>query len=335
MAALQHATAMPCNHAATLPWLPSGLLRTAVDGLCAYAPSFVRVAICVRSGPVWVFRSARFSHASMACSTGRVKFPPLASFTRSIMEGSSRSITLRFGLPLGLALPGALTTAEIDATMAYAEAEKALATRAAGISPPGAPPGAPQPCLRMWASSPPTSPVSLTAGAKPAPSAAGPPPSATTGHEPPTGSEAVKAVLRGIRRTIGSAKEGKAPAIADLIGQMVALCPDNMIGKRDRAQLCPGFAGACRRSELCALEVADLTEVPDGLRVLIRRSKGDQEGQGQEVAIPRGYKLRRVEAVQTWLAAAEISTGRGVPGGEAGRTGLRRRPWRTTARRGS
>ena len=129
------------------------------------------------------------------------------------------------------------------------------------------------------------------------------------GHEPPTNSEAVKAVLRGIRRTIGSAKQGKAPATADLIGQMLALCPDTMIGKRDRALLCLGFAGAFRRSELCALEVADLTEVPDGLRILIRRSKGDQEGQGQEVAIPRGYKLRPVEAVQTWLAAAEISAG--------------------------
>ena len=120
----------------------------------------------------------------------------------------------------------------------------------------------------------------------------------------------MKAVLRGIRRTIGSAKQGKAPATADLIGQMIALCPDSMIGKRDRGLLCLGFAGAFRRSELCALEVGDLTEVPDGLRILIRRSKGDQEGQGQEVAIPRGYKLRPVEAVQTWLAAAEISTGR-------------------------
>jgi hypothetical protein len=58
------------------------------------------------------------------------------------------------------------------------------------------------------------------------------------GHEPPTGSEAVKAVLRGIRRTIGSAKQGKARATADLIGQMIALCPDNMIGKRDRGLLC-------------------------------------------------------------------------------------------------
>ena len=90
---------------------------------------------------------------------------------------------------------------------------------------------------------------------------------------------------------------------------MLALCPDSMIGKRDRALLALGFAGAFRRSELVALQVADLAETPDGLRVLIRRSKGDQEGQGQEVAIPRGYRLRPVEAVQTWLAAAEISVG--------------------------
>ena len=79
------------------------------------------------------------------------------------------------------------------------------------------------------------------------------------GHEPPTNQEAVKTVLRGIRRTIGSAKQGKAPATADLIGQMLALCPDTMIGKRDRALLCLGFAGAFRRSELCALQVEDLT----------------------------------------------------------------------------
>jgi hypothetical protein len=58
-----------------------------------------------------------------------------------------------------------------------------------------------------------------------------------------------------------------------------------------------------------ALDVTDLVEAPDGLRVLIRKSKTDQEGQGQEVAIPRGCRLRPVEAVQTWLAAAEISAG--------------------------
>jgi len=37
-------------------------------------------------------------------------------------------------IPLGPALPGGLTAAEIDATMTYAEAEKSAATRAAYAS---------------------------------------------------------------------------------------------------------------------------------------------------------------------------------------------------------
>jgi integrase len=119
----------------------------------------------------------------------------------------------------------------------------------------------------------------------------------------------VKAVMRGIRRAIGTAPGRKAPATADLIGEMLKHCPTTLAGKRDRALLRFGFASACRRSELAALEVADLVEVPDGLRVTIRRSKTDQEGLGQEIAIPRGYRLRPVEAVETWLAAAEISSG--------------------------
>jgi site-specific recombinase XerD len=198
-------------------------------------------------------------------------------------------------IPLGPALPGALTTAEIDATMAYAEAEKALATRAAYASD--------WRDFAAWCTSRGATALPAHVGIVAAylSSLANSGRKASTigrraaaigyhhkmaGYEPPTNQEGVKAVLRGIRRTIGSVKQGKAPATADLIGQMVALCPDSMIGKRDRAQLCLGFAGAFRRSELCALEVADLTEVPDGLRILIRRSKGDQEGQGQEVAIP-------------------------------------------------
>jgi hypothetical protein len=57
-----------------------------------------------------------------------------------------------------------------------------------------------------------------------------------------------------------------------------------------------------------ALQVEDLVETPDGLRVIIRRSKTDQEGQGAEVAILRSFRLRPVEAVRSWLAAG-ISTG--------------------------
>ena len=131
----------------------------------------------------------------------------------------------------------------------------------------------------------------------------------TAGHEPPTNRETVKAVMRGIRRTIGAAPDQKAPATSDRITDMVARCPDTLIGKRDRALLLLGFAGAFRRSELMALTVADLSEVDGGMRVIIRRSKTDQEGQGQEIAIPAGGKLRPVEAVQAWLAASGITEG--------------------------
>jgi hypothetical protein len=34
---------------------------------------------------------------------------------------------------------------------------------------------------------------------------------------------------------------------------------------------------------------------------------GSTSGEGQEIAIPRGYHLRPVEMVQMWLARAEIS----------------------------
>jgi integrase len=78
---------------------------------------------------------------------------------------------------------------------------------------------------------------------------------------------------------------------------------------RDRALLLFGFSGAFRRSELVALRVEDLTETPDGLRVRIRHSKTDQEGVGQEIAIPRGTRLRPVEALRAWLAAAGITEG--------------------------
>ena len=129
------------------------------------------------------------------------------------------------------------------------------------------------------------------------------------GHEPPTNQEGVRAVLRGIRRTIGAAAQGKAPPPP-------TCSPPCWRSARTRS---PATATAhCSLWASPAPSAApswwrwrstDLTEVPDGLRVRIRRSKTDQEGQGAEIAIPRGYRLRPVEAVQAWLAAAEISAG--------------------------
>jgi hypothetical protein len=69
-----------------------------------------------------------------------------------------------------------------------------------------------------------------------------------------------------------------------MVGQRPA--PDKPLGARDRAMLLVGFGAALRRSELAALTIGDVETVPDrGLRLLVRRSKTDQHGQGQAIAV--------------------------------------------------
>lgn len=127
--------------------------------------------------------------------------------------------------------------------------------------------------------------------------------------ETPTDAEAVKAVVRGIRRTYGGAKVKKCPAVSTKMLAMVATAPDNLTGLRDRALLLLGFAGAFRRSELVALDFPDVLESAEGLRVVIRRSKTDQDAEGATIAIPRGDVACPVKAVRDWLEAADIQEG--------------------------
>jgi site-specific recombinase XerD len=129
------------------------------------------------------------------------------------------------------------------------------------------------------------------------------------GHEPPTGVELVKATLRGIRRAIGAAPRRKAPAVAETTRGMAGAVPEGLKGLRDRALLLLGFAGAFRRSELVALDVCDIEETDDGLRVTIRRSKTDQEGVGATIAIIRGGACCPVKAMRKWLDAAGVTEG--------------------------
>ena len=92
---------------------------------------------------------------------------------------------------------------------------------------------------------------------------------------------------------------------------MTAAQPDNLLGLRNRAILLLGFAGAFRRSELAALDLADLQFSRDGLAVTLRRSKTDQDGEGRTVGIPYGSDPATcpVRTIQDWTAAASISSG--------------------------
>jgi len=127
----------------------------------------------------------------------------------------------------------------------------------------------------------------------------------------PTVDRAVRRVMTGIRRQNGTAQEGKAPAVTREIRAMVATLPPTLRGRRDRALLLLGFAGAFRRSELVALDVADVVPTDDGLIVRLRRSKTDQEGEGRQVGIPFGSRPDTcpVRAVRAWLAASGVGEG--------------------------
>src|SRR5258706_9872008 len=90
---------------------------------------------------------------------------------------------------------------------------------------------------------------------------------------------------------------------------MAANTGANLKRLRDRALLLIGFAGALRRSELVALNIEDIEEAPDGMKITIRHSKTDQEGAGQTIAIPFGKIACPVAALKEWIAAAGIGSG--------------------------
>jgi len=131
------------------------------------------------------------------------------------------------------------------------------------------------------------------------------------GIESPTQASVVRETVRGIRRSLGVKPNKKAPVTIDELRKMVATRPQTLLGLRDRALLLLGFSGAFRRSELAALDHADLDFVAEGVVVTVRRSKTDQEGEGLEKAIPYAMDqtMCPVLTLQSWLDAAGTSDG--------------------------
>ncbi len=131
------------------------------------------------------------------------------------------------------------------------------------------------------------------------------------GHRSPGNHIAVKNLLRGIRREKGVMQTGKSPLLTEHIRRMVGSLPASKAGVRDRALLLIGFSGAFRRSELIGLNVEDISFEKEGLVVLLRKSKTDQDGQGIKKGIPAGNFVDTcpVLALQQWLAVSEIKSG--------------------------
>lgn len=116
--------------------------------------------------------------------------------------------------------------------------------------------------------------------------------------------------MAGIRRSRLDGPDRKSPADGDVVMQVLwSIKGDSMAAIRDRALIAFGMALAARRSELVALTVADVTFEAKGVRVLIRRSKTDQEGEGTTVAVPDGRRVKPVALLRDWLARSAITEG--------------------------
>lgn len=122
----------------------------------------------------------------------------------------------------------------------------------------------------------------------------------------------VRNALDAIRREKGTMQRGKTPLLFEDLQEIVPYFnTSDLSGIRDKALLLTGFMGAFRRSELVRIDIEDLTFVREGVIILLHQSKGDQEGQGENVAIPYNSNadVCAVVALRHWINIAQLRTG--------------------------
>ncbi|ESX80227.1 integrase [Mesorhizobium sp. LSHC420B00] len=130
------------------------------------------------------------------------------------------------------------------------------------------------------------------------------------GANNPTKTEIVRATMRGIRRTLGTAQRQAQALLRDDLFAVLDRLGDRPKDARDRAMLIFGFSTAMRRSELVALDVGDVEFTTRGALVTLRRSKTDQEAAGRKIAVPFGRTRHcPVAALIHWLEIAAITAG--------------------------
>ena len=126
----------------------------------------------------------------------------------------------------------------------------------------------------------------------------------------PTDHPKVRETLAGFTRKHAAEPHRAEPLfLADLRAGLPV--GDELRALRDRALQLVGWWGAFRRSELVAITTAHLSDHPEGVIVKILKSKTDQTGTGQKVALH--YRddsvVDPVKALRAWLKATDIKSG--------------------------
>nr|WP_240903329.1 tyrosine-type recombinase/integrase [Caulobacter sp. 602-2] len=90
---------------------------------------------------------------------------------------------------------------------------------------------------------------------------------------------------------------------------LVETCEETLAGKRDKALLLIGFAGALRRSDLATLQVADISKTDGGLTILIKGVPASHQVATNRIDVGRHPATCPVRALENWLKAAVITEG--------------------------
>ena len=116
---------------------------------------------------------------------------------------------------------------------------------------------------------------------------------------------------RGIRRAHAVVPSTKVPTVTEVLRALLRALPDTTAGIRDRALLLIGFAGAFRRSELVAIDVAHCAWDKHGLIVTVPELPSAPDGPAVDIGLPYGEHAETcpVRALAHWLAVAAIDEG--------------------------
>ncbi|MBD5635490.1 MAG: hypothetical protein IAI49_13520 [Candidatus Eremiobacteraeota bacterium] len=131
------------------------------------------------------------------------------------------------------------------------------------------------------------------------------------GHGDPSAHEAVKTLLRSLRKTSETAKAVKRPLRVANLAKIRNVASTELIDVRDWALILLGLATALERERIVSLDVRNLHFGAERLIVKLPRSKSTRLNTARHIEIPRlhGDPYCPVDALEAWLRAASIVRG--------------------------
>jgi len=121
--------------------------------------------------------------------------------------------------------------------------------------------------------------------------------------------------LMGIKRKIGSFQQGKKPILINQLKSIINVIDNEKTKEikkiRDKTLILIGFGGGFRRTELVSIDYNDIELVPEGVKIVVRRSKTDQFGEGMLKGLPyfSNQNYCPVLHLKKWLKLSNIKSG--------------------------